>query len=118
MRPVLFDQVHDIAPRAGAKFRRDICKAEHPSIPWKAYLASREFQNLASDLADAVFAPASSCQSSLEPERPASLIAGPRVFARAGGKPFTGLLAPVVQEGGDASRDNAQKQAPGIALAA
>lgn len=116
MRPVLFDQANDIVSRASAKLRRGTCRAEHPSIPWKAYLASREFQNLASDMADAVFSPASSFSSS-ELERPSSL--KPCALTRAAGKPAPGsLLASVLQDAGDAPRDNAEKQAPGLALAA
>lgn len=118
MRPVLFDQSHDVLSRSAAKLRRETCKAEHPSIPWKAYLASREFQNLASDLADAVFAPASSGQSSQEPERPASLILAPGACKRSTAKSVAGLLAAVLPEGRDAPPDHALKQAPGLALAA
>jgi len=115
MRPVLFDQAHTLVSRAGAKLRREIAKAEHPSIPWKAYLASREFQNLASDLADAVFSPASGYSSS-DLERPLSL--KPCACMRLACKPEQGaLLASVLQDTGEASRDNAEKQ-PGLALAA
>jgi hypothetical protein len=36
--------------------KRDTARTGHPSLPWKAYLALREFQHLASDLAEAFFA--------------------------------------------------------------
>jgi hypothetical protein len=108
MRPVLFDQAHGSFERVGAKRRREACRAEHPSIPWKAYLASREFQNLASDLADGVFAAASPRQSCPEGERPTSLTPGVSSRGAAGRAPG-GLLAPVLSSGA---------QAPCFAMAA
>jgi len=109
MRPVLFDQAH--SGRASAKQRREACRAEHPSIPWKAYLASREFQNLASDLADAVFAPALAHKPIQDAERPTSLT---QASSGTRGNASAGLLAPVLQ----GAPDTAKKQAPGFALAA
>jgi hypothetical protein len=115
MRPVLFDQAHETFFRAGVRPPRESCRAEHPSIPWKAYLASREFQNLASDLADAVFAPACASQPSSGAERPKSLISG---SSGARGNASAGLMAPVLHGAAGASLENANTQAPGFALAA
>jgi len=114
MRPVLFDQAHSSFERGGVKRRREVCRAEHPSIPWKAYLASREFQNLASDLADGVFAPASARQPCPDAERPTSLAgAGSYGAARAS----SGLLTPVLSSGAGLL-DDANKQAHRLAMAA
>ncbi|KAI95047.1 hypothetical protein T281_07645 [Rhodomicrobium udaipurense JA643] len=75
MRPVLSDHAHGLVSRPRSRHRVEALKAEHPSLPWKAYVASREFQNLASDLADAVFAPATASHPSQhKPDRPSSLI--------------------------------------------
>jgi hypothetical protein len=111
MRPVLLDHNHGPFSRTDSRPRRKACRAEHPSIPWKAYLASREFQNLASDIADAVFAPSSSRQISPDAERPLSLGAGSHApGSRDAGKPSTGLLARILPEPAG--------QAPGLAMAA
>jgi hypothetical protein len=117
MRPVLFEQAHSSFERSGAKRRREVCRAEHPSIPWKAYLASREFQNLASDLADGVFAPASCRQPCPDAERPMSLAPGGSSSGAATKAPG-GLLAPVLSCGAGLPPDNAKKQALRFAMAA
>jgi len=118
MRSVLFEQAHDELSRMGSKPRRETFKAEHPSIPWKAYLASREFQNLASDLAEAVFAPASDSLSAPAFERPASLFLSACAFTR-GGKTITQLLVRAVPEEEDlASGNDGAQAAAGLALAA
>jgi hypothetical protein len=118
MRPVLLDQSHDAFSRAGAKLRRETCRAEHPSIPWKAYLASREFQNLASDLAEAVFAPAVGRLPAQDKERPVNSIAASRVFNNGAGDPSSGALAPVLADGESAPREDEGKSTRGFALAA
>lgn len=48
LRPALPENLRDVPYPA-------IERGEPASIPWKAYLAAREFQSLASDLADGVF---------------------------------------------------------------
>jgi|SRR5271157_5208074 len=113
--PVLVDQSHNINSRAGVRLRRESPGGEHSSIPWKAYLALREFKNLASDLADAVFSPSSSTSLSfVETERPSSLNA-----RAAADQPTAGsLLASVLPDACDAPRKKAEKQVPGLALAA
>ena len=62
------------------------------SVPWKAYLASREFQHLASDLADAIFAaaPVARLQGAA---RPVSLTLGISELLQEG-EPFSGLWLP------------------------
>ena len=113
MRPALVDQAY----RAALRLRREGSNAEHSSIPWKTYLASREFKNLASDIADAVFSPSSTSLSSPETERPSSLNAP--AFARTGVKSSAGsLLASVLSDASDAPRNKLEKQAPDLALAA
>ena len=117
MRPVLLDKTHTVVCQGHAKARPESSKPEHAAIPWKTYLATREFKNLASDLADAVFSPISSGLSSTEAERPASLNAS--AFCQAAGSPSAGsLLASVLPEAEDAPLKNADKQVPGLALAA
>ncbi len=84
-RPVL------VKPDGYERPRNDLPRPEHPSLPWKAYISLREFQNLAFDLAEAFFA-----------QRPPSLQkaeAGPSVVeagldsGKQGGR---GLLEPVL----------------------
>ncbi len=103
MRPILSDQAHGLVPRHQRRHRVETSKAEHPSLPWKAYVASREFQNLASELADAVFvsAPASH-PSQHEPDRPSSLITRRRPGKAA--RPHR-ILAPVIPGCQDALLD-------------
>ena len=116
LQPVLFDQAQNTMSRAEAKLRREAYRAEPSVTPWKAYLASREIQNLSSEVADAVFAPVSGGFSSSEPERPSSLTSC--AVSRAEGKSKAGLLQEVLPEAGDAPRNNAEKQSPSLALAA
>ena len=117
VRAVPIDQAHHSTSRAGARLRREASKAEHSSISWKTYLASREFKNLASDIADAVFSPSSTSLSSAETERPSSLNARVRTWATC--QPSAGaLLASVLPDADDAPRNKAEKQAPSLALAA
>ena len=117
VRAVPIDRTHHSTSRAGAKLLREAPKAEHSSIPWKTYLASREFKNLASDIADAVFSPSSTSLSSAETERPCSL--NVRAGTQAAGQPSGGsLLASVLPDAVCAPRNKAEKQAPGLALAA
>ncbi len=107
----LADQPHH------AQLRREAADTDQSSISWKTYLASRRFKNLASDIADAVFSPSSTSLSCSETERPESLNA--HTFARAAGQPSgSSLLASVLPDAGSASRNKAEKQAPGLALAA
>src|SRR5664279_1299981 len=102
MRPVLVDQAHHATSRAGSRSRRKAPRSAHTSIPWKTYLASREFQNLASDLADAVFSPSSTSHSSSETERPSSL----SVLTQPAGQPPAGsLLDSVLPEASEAPRN-------------
>ncbi len=115
LRPVLFDQAHEGRSRASARLRKGNCRAEHPSMSWKAYLASREFQNLASDLADAVFAPDFASQPSPDAARPASLTFGSR---GENGYASAGLMAPVLRSAAGAPPENAKTQSPRFALAA
>ncbi len=117
MRAAPIDQAHYSSTRAGAWLVRESPKAEHSSIPWKAYLASREFNNLASDIADAVFSPSSTSLSSPETERPSSL--NVRAIARTAGQQSAGsLLASVLPDAVVAPGNKVEKQALGLALAA
>ncbi len=116
-RPVLVDEVYNTVSRTGPRPKHEKPRAEHSSIPWKTYLASREFKNLASNIADAVFSPSSTSLSSAETERPSSLHAN--AFTPAAGQPAVGsLLASVLPDADEAPRSKAEKQAPGLALAA
>ena len=117
-RPTLIDQAHNLPSRSEASLRREVVRPEPSSIPWKTYLALRELKNLASNLADAVFSPSSTSLSSLETERPSSLLA--HSFAQAG-QHSAGLLASSVLPDADADEVlsvKAGQQMPGLALAA
>jgi hypothetical protein len=74
--------------------------AEHPALSWKAYLASKDFQNLASELADTIFSP-SRAAPPRDTSRPPSLLSGVSC-AQGLGKPLAGLLVPALQESSDA----------------
>ncbi len=100
-RPAIFERAQRLIARSEEKSSRDASKAEHPSIPWKAYLASREFQHLSSDLAEALFAqqpPAGRGHAA----HPGSLTL--RAGAGAAIKPAQGLLAPVLPDDGPEQR--------------
>jgi len=117
-RPAIFERASKLISRAGENSDSDGTEADHPSIPWKAYLASREFQHLASDLAEAIFTavPRPGIESAA---RPASLMLDAPALAGAGGEPPRGLLAPALPEGAAALQDAApSKIARDILIAA
>ncbi|MGO9545435.1 MAG: hypothetical protein ACLPPF_11655 [Rhodomicrobium sp.] len=107
-RPAIFERAQKLI-HSNEKCERDAAPAEHPSIPWKAYLASREFQHLASDLAEAFFKahPAAGGQDAV---RPASLKMNARALPGADGETLQGLLAPALPDGADTG---SQKPEPG-----
>jgi hypothetical protein len=86
-RPAIFERAQTALARSGEKAAR-----ENPSIPWKAYLASREFQHLASDLAEAFFAESPSVRN--EDDRRPGVLSN---AAHAAAGPRRGLLAPVLE---------------------
>jgi hypothetical protein len=85
-RPAIFERAQTEPARSDEKAARD-----HPSIPWKSYLASREFQHLASDLAEAFFAERPSVRNESD-GRPAILSKA----AHAAAGSARGLFAPVL----------------------
>jgi hypothetical protein len=85
-RPAIFERAQTALARSGEKAARD-----NPSIPWKAYLASREFQHLASDLAEAFFAESPSVWNEND-GRPAILSNAAHAVAG----PPGGLLEPIL----------------------
>ncbi|MGB8734507.1 MAG: hypothetical protein WCD20_00080 [Rhodomicrobium sp.] len=107
-RPAIFERASKLI-RTGEKTKSDASEAEHPSIPWKAYLASREFQHLASDLAEALFtaAPRPGIEGA---SRPACLMPNARVLPGNEGEPPRGLLAPALPEGAGVSAGTAQSR--------
>jgi hypothetical protein len=117
-RPELFERAERLIARA-REHGREASKAEHPSIPWKAYLASREFQNLASDLAEALFSPPPSAVPQAT-SRPLSLRLDAGTFPWLGVKPLSGLLAPALPDGTSpsANRSEADRGQPSLAKAA
>jgi hypothetical protein len=115
---VLFDSAQRQLSAGGEPSAPGASQAGHPSIPWKAYLVSREFQHVSSDLAEALFA--GPCP---EPApagmRPASLILGGSALAAAGEKVLSGLLAPVLSSGfADSQAPQHTGHPDGLALAA
>jgi hypothetical protein len=110
-RPALSEDVRE-APSQLAE------KGEHASIPWKAYLAAREFQTLASDLAEGLF---SSQASAALPDLavPAILKSDACAAAGAAGRPSSELLTPVLLAGENASAElRPTRQAFDFAVAA
>ncbi len=96
-RPALFKRAQSIIARSEENSGRAAARAGHPSITWKAYLATREFQNLASDLADAFFAGASGADPGGAAVRPASFLLEGRATRRAAEKPASGMLVPALR---------------------
>jgi hypothetical protein len=93
-RPATFDRNKTLTSSAGEKAGKEALRADHSSIPWKAYLASREFQYLASDVAEAFFAKLAPAG---ELEAPPSSLKSDKAALSAGGF-HRGLLAPVLPD--------------------
>lgn len=66
-------------------------RPDQPYLPWKAYLATRDFQNLASDITNAFFAKAD--EAAVPTHRPQVLMA----TSPAASGHRSSLLAPVLQ---------------------
>jgi hypothetical protein len=117
-RPALFDRAQSLLTSSGEQSAREAPQAGHPSVPWKAYLASREFQHLSSDLAEALFA-AALPDTVPDAVRPASLAISEAALAAKDGNARSGLLAAILP-GSDADSQAAQdSEQPGdLALAA
>lgn len=94
-RPVLArNEDHGDSDRAGVRLQPVKVDA---SVSWKAYLACRDFQNLASDLAEAFFSPASK-PTTPDVERSQTLVFGTSSPQISGIRPLAGLLSPVLQD--------------------
>jgi len=94
-RPALFEHAQRMLVADDEQEARETPQAGHPSIPWKAYLASREFQHVSSDLAEALFsAPCPDAMPGIV--RPASLAMSESALAAVDGKARSGLLAPIL----------------------
>jgi hypothetical protein len=116
-RPALFDRAQRLPIAGGEQPAREATQTDHPSIPWKAYLASREFQHLSSDLAEALFT--APCPDPVPGAiRPASLTSGGSGLASADGKALSGLLAPVLPGSAAGSQAPEQVGPDNLALAA
>ena len=96
-RPYSLDPAKDRVSRRERHFQRSAPKAEHPSLPWKAYLASRELQNLASDLTYAVFGPSMS-EKVPDLSRPAILMLDAKGSPDAPREASNGLRAPIMPQ--------------------
>jgi len=97
-RPRLFSLAES---EPAADERRDHganAKLGHPSLSWKAYLALREFQHLASDLAEAFFHKTEPVPPA-EASEPSVLMTGRPERSLSGGR---GLLAPVLADRAEA----------------
>jgi hypothetical protein len=110
-RPAIFERAQKLTSR-GEAFAS---QAEQSSIPWKAYLAEREFQHLALDLAEALFAAVPSAGAP-DAERPASLMLGGKLSPLAGTGPARGLLAAALPEGAGADSQESGPNAQPCAL--
>lgn len=98
-RPLIFDRAQRLISRSDRKLEREAAPAEHPSVPWKAYLASREFEHLASDLTEAFFK-ADAAGSVPGGPRPATVLDGHALAPAAAGQ-LRGLLAPALPQGSE-----------------
>jgi hypothetical protein len=119
-RPYPLDSAKDRISRRERRFQRSAPKAEHPSLPWKAYLASRELQNLASDLTDAVFGPSTSVKAP-DLSRPAILMLDAKDSADALCEASNRLRAPIMPqaEGSIAAENGSPYREPaGLTIAA
>jgi len=94
-RPALLSSAQRLLTAGGEQSMYEASPADHPSIPWKAYLASREFQHVSSDLAEALFT--EPCPEAVPGAiRPASLVWSENALAAVQGKALNGLLAPIL----------------------
>jgi hypothetical protein len=118
MRPALFDQGQAVPAASGGQPAREAVQPNHPSIPWKAYLASREFQHVSSDLAEALFTVP--CPDPVPGAiRPASFTLSGAALAAKDGKALRGLLAPVLPgRAADSQTPQQAGQPDDLALAA
>ncbi len=118
LRPALFKRAQSLLAAAEDRSAHALAPAEHPSIPWKAYLASREFQHIASDLADALFkTPAS--DAIVSAARPACFKLSTELPQASDAAPRRGPLAPVLAASADGSREPQESGQPSeLALAA
>jgi len=117
-RPALLNSAQRL-PSAGEQSVCEASQAGHPSIPWKAYLASREFQHVSSDLAEALFT--EPCPEAVpSAPRPASLTFSENALTAADGKAVSGLLAPILQgsTAGPQAPERDGEQPSDLALAA
>lgn len=103
-RPAIFERASKlISGTGGGHFNTCAQEAEHPSVPWKAYLASREFQHLASGLAETIFNARPRLGFDSAP-RPASLTLDARVLPAKQEAPRRGILAPALPQDTAASQ--------------
>jgi hypothetical protein len=117
-RPALFDRAQSLLTSGGEQSAREAPQGDNPSLPWKAYLASREFQHLSSDLAEALFA-AALPDTVPDTVRPASLAMSETALAAKDGKALCGLLAPILPDCiADSQAPEDGEQPDGLALAA
>ncbi len=115
VRPAIFQRAQKLLSRAGESHGPDLSEAVHPSIPWKAYLASRERQHLASDVVEGFF----SAPRGVAPQsavRPSILMSNPPVDAD---RPRKGLLASVLPQNAAATPEPAPANSlPALPIAA
>ncbi len=108
-RPAIFQRAQKLLSRASEG--ADASGAVHPSIPWKAYLALRELQHLASDIVEGFF----SAPRGIRPYnavRPAILMSEAPALPDGADKPRRGLLAPILPQQAAASRKSALADSP------
>jgi hypothetical protein len=113
-RPAIFERASKLISETGDHDHSSAGAegAVHPSIPWKAYLASREFQHLASDLAEAIF--------NAQPRpgfdgaaRPASLVLDAPLPPKEQAGSRRGLLASVLTPEAAASQETPSRDTAG-----
>ena len=116
-RPAIFARATQLISQPGDRANAGEQGQEHPSIPWKAYLASREFQHMASDLAEAIFSaqPRPGFDSAA---RPASLMLDARVLPGKEEGARRGILSAALPQAAAASQEPSSRDTAGNILIA
>jgi hypothetical protein len=107
VRPAIFQRAQKLLSRASESAGPD-AETEHQSISWKAYLAARELQHLASDIVEGFF----NAPKGVNPNsavRPAIL---------ASKAPGRGLLSPILPQEATAQKPAPAGSTAGLPIAA
>jgi hypothetical protein len=107
VRPAIFQRAQKLLSRASESAGTD-AETEHQSISWKAYLAARERQHLASDIVEGFF-------NAPKGVNPSSAVRPAILASKASGK---GLLAPILPQDSTAQKPASAVSTAGLPIAA